>query len=183
MYTVRPILKDFILWTLLMPLFLLEGKALSRFLDEFALNNPENRNQIIAEIYDYREGNDNNIDIQYRFKLEGNPQQYSAFDDFLGKRYNLWRPISLETWEAIKESRVIEVYYLKENPWINEPVDVAGVPLLDSFAGWAVILIYDLYWVYETYHIFKNYRRSQRDSEEGREKKYRYWKSQELYKI
>jgi len=178
LYTIRPNLRQFIFWVLLAPILLLEGKVSRNFIDTIALNNPEKRSEVTAQITATREPKAGEIYIQYRFQIPGSTAWYSRSDDLFEKRTGLVVPIKLSVWKTVRDEMELQVYYLPEDPWVNKPVQRAGNPVGDSFAGWMLFLAFDLYWGYETIQIIKEYRLSRLAMENRQEERRRFWRTE-----
>jgi hypothetical protein len=179
MFVVRPIWKHLLFWVLLAPLLLVESRALGEFLDKLALRDPSRSRQCIAEVTEHRGGEKDNIQIRYHFQIPGDPQQYSA-SDMTGRR-NLWISITPATWEKVlQDNNRVSIGYLLSNPWVNEPVGIAGTPVVDSLFGWGLILAFDVFWAFETYLVVKTFRICRVAADERRECITRFWETREI---
>lgn len=126
MFVVRPVLHHFLLWLALAPFLLIETRALDTALDRLALLDDQRARTTVAEVTDFTDGT-RRLQVRYRFRVPGDATDYS-FTDVMG-RQNLWTSITADSWQRARlNGDRIEVRYLPERPWINQPVGVAGSP-------------------------------------------------------
>lgn len=174
MYVVRPRVIHFASFFILLPLFIVEARALEEFIDTASLRDPSRTETVAAEVIDYRYF-DAKDEIKYRFRINGDETWYSA-SDMTGRR-ELWIPIIKSAWAAAQQSQTIEVAYLPDDPWVNRPVEQAGHPLLDSLCGWGLLLLPDVVALFELTMIIRNFSRVRQAAQEGRFIRMRYWET------
>jgi hypothetical protein len=71
------------------------------------------------------------LDARYFFKVHGKRYTYT---DATGKK-NLWASVKRDTWHEAQRTHNIDVVYNPDDPWINQPDKVGGMPILDTMAG------------------------------------------------
>jgi hypothetical protein len=178
-FGVRPVWRHFILWVLLAPLLLVEAGALREFFDLRTLQDLMRTRRTTAQIVESRKEHMDTTEIRYRFQVPDDPTWYSHSD--MTGRKSLWVSVNNSAWEnARRNDSRIEVVYLPENPWVNQPVSLAGTPVLDSFCGWGLFFSYDLLWIFETVIIVRNYLRCRQAAESMRPLRVHFWESREL---
>ncbi|MBC8161223.1 MAG: hypothetical protein H7Z42_08390 [Roseiflexaceae bacterium] len=174
MFNVRPVVWHFVWWALLAPLLLVELAALHTFQESLALRDPERSRVAFAQVTAQRQDQRNPI-ARYRFQVPGDATWYSA-SDIAGRR-DLWTPLTSAAAAAARRSNQIEVRYLPDNPWANQPLGRAGNPLVDSFAFWILFALVDLLWLTETFLIGRNYLRCLHAAERRESLSMRFWQA------
>lgn len=178
MFTVRPVLRHFVLWLALAPLFLAETYALQTFEQVLALQNEQGVATALARITAHRP-TPQGEEIRYEFQVPGRPETFHAAD--MTRWGSLWVPVGAEVWQAAQRNgRQISVTYLPENPWVNQAAGRQGYPLGDSFLTWLFFLGIDLIWLTETWFIARNYLRCQVAVERRQAERMRFWESRRL---
>jgi hypothetical protein len=177
-YRVRPVFWDFIPFVILLPIFIVEAWLLEGVFREIKVRDPSQIVIAKAEITEHKVGsNPREEDIHYRFQVEGDPTWYSA-TDITGRR-NLWIPITTAAWlNASQNGMTIPVAYALEDPWINRPVDQAGIPLGDSICLWSFVFVIDLVSFWEFFTIIRHYLRCRDAAKRGLYYRLRYWASE-----
>ncbi len=178
MYIIPPNFRHFITWLILLPMIVVESITFKGFYNQYLLNNSINTDKVVAEITEHREWHDNIIEIRYKFQVSNDQTWYSA-SEVLTKKQNLWMAITDSVWkDAINRGNLIEVIYLKDNPWVNKPISQAGIPMWDSLCLWSLIFAIDAYSLYEFIIIIRNYFYCQRAAERQKNCQLKYWKSE-----
>jgi hypothetical protein len=174
-FVVRPVFRHFVWWLLFAPVVLFEIHALDHWLATRALEDPGRYHQAVADITAYNQ-TAYAYNIRYTFRIPGDPEQYTAAD-LLG-RTDLWTRVTREAWEtARRDGDTLRVLYLPEQPWVNQPASIAGNPAFDSFGGWLIFLIFDLFWLFETWLIGRNFLRCQVAAERQQVQQVRFWRT------
>jgi hypothetical protein len=175
LYVVRPIVRHFAGWVLLALLVLFEARAFQALANEFALHDPDRIARSVAQVTASR-NESGDVEIQYRFQVGNNATWYSATD--LTGRQNLWIAVTAPAWAEITgRNGLVEVVYLPQNPWANEPVGRAGDPIRDSVGMWLMILMVDAYSVYEGVQVVRQFVRCRDAAERGEPCRSRYWET------
>lgn len=174
MFSVRPVVWHFIWWLILAPLLLLELRALDSLREQIALYDSERIQRVRAEVTGQRDEGVRAM-VRYRFVLSGDPTTYSA-SDMVG-RHELWIPVEPAALPRIEREKRIEVAYLPENPWVNQPINRSGNPVADGVAGWLLFVLLDLVWVGETFLIVRNFLRCTTAAERRQPIRMRFWRS------
>lgn len=177
MYSVRPIMMHFALWGLLAPLFLLELRALSQLNATIALQDRSRVRTVLAAVTEDRHGS-RGPEIRYEFQVAGWGEQFRAMNT--AGWGEAWIPISEEAWREVGRQRQIMVVYLPESPAANQPIGRVGYPIGDSAFAWALFLLADLAWLFETAGIIRNYLRCQTLAERREERRLRFWRTVRL---
>jgi len=173
MFVVRPVLKHFILWLALTPVFLLEAMALHEFFNALALRDPTRSQRVMAKVTEVRY-NGSEVLVRYRFRVPGSLEWYTASD--MTGRKNLWIQLKPNAWEqAQKQDNQIEIVYLPENPWVNRPTEQAESPVANALCLWFTFFAIDVIWFWETYHIVRDYTRCLDAAAERRACSTRFW--------
>ncbi|GAB4206604.1 MAG: hypothetical protein OHK0022_33880 [Roseiflexaceae bacterium] len=177
MFAVRPVLRHFLLWIALAPLFLIETYALKTFLQLLDLQSGRGTAVAVATITEQRRGPQGD-EVRYTFSVPGRTERYHAVD--LTRWSNLWIPLGPEAERQARASGTIEVTYLRDNPWVNQVVGRRGYPLGDSFLTWLFFLVIDLVWLAETFVILRNYAYCQVAVERRQPQRLRFWESRHV---
>jgi len=176
-FVVRPVLRHFALWLLLIPFILVELHIFDLFQQTLMLQDPTRARQTSATILDARAQNDG-IDIRYTFQLSGDPTIYTA-SSLLGSS-NSWTPITAQTWQQSSQQHRITVTYLPQNPWINQPDGTQSHPVATSLLTWIVFVLFDLLGLAETFVMVRNFLAAQVAVERRRVERFRFWQSRRL---
>lgn len=174
MFAVRPVIWHFLWWALLAPLLLLELRALHELEQQLALRDGMRVEHVLATVTGYR-NNGPNAMIRYHFQRAGDSMVYSP-TDLIGRR-DLWMPVDSAVGLQARREKTIDVTYLVENPWANQPRGRIGNPVADGFAGWVLFLLVDLAWVGETFLIVRNFLRCLLAAERQQPVRMRFWRS------
>jgi len=175
-FAVRPVVWHFAWWLLLAPLLLLELRALQNLEEQLALNDRQRTQYVRAVVTGQRGGTQ--AMVRYRFELPGDVTLYSA-TDIIGRR-ELWMPIDPAAVPRIRREQRIDVAYLPENPWANQPAGRTGNPVADGIAGWLLFLLLDLVWLGETFLLARNFLRCTTAAERQQPVRLRFWRSVRL---
>ncbi len=178
MYIVKPIKKHFLIWIVLLPFIFCEAPILKETISLFNLSIPSKTNVVDGIITNDRNGENGTKEIQYKFQIPGETTWYSGSD--LTGRKNLWRPITSNAYNKAMEAQgTIQVVYLLENPWVNQPVGRAGYPLLwDDLFVWSIVFAMDIWTIIESIMIVRSYLQSRQAAENRIRYRGRYWESQ-----
>lgn len=177
MFVVRPILRHFVLWLALAPLFLIESSALQMLTQTLALQDGRAAATAVARITAHR-STPQGEEIRYAFEVPGSPETFHAVD--LTRWGDLWVPVSTPVWQqALRDGRQIRVLYLPENPWVNQAAGQQGSPLGVSLLTWLFFLGVDLLWLAESWIIVRNYLRCQVAVERRQAERMRFWESRQ----
>ena len=174
MFVIRPVTWHFAWWLLLAPLLLLELYALHSLQEQFALTDPSHAHSVMATVVEQHDTGSESL-LRYEFQLPGDATIYSAAD--LAGRRELWTPVTAQAARQATMQNQIEIRYLAENPWANQPVGRTGNPIADSFAGWILFLLIDIVWLAETMLIVRNYARVVVACERQQPLRLRFWRS------
>ncbi|HEU4328786.1 MAG TPA: hypothetical protein VFS21_36950 [Roseiflexaceae bacterium] len=177
MFAVRPVLRHFLLWIALAPLFLIEMGALKTFLQLLDLQAGRGTVVVVAAVTDRRRGPQGE-EVRYSFSVPGRSERYHAVD--LTRWSNLWIPLGPEAGQRARAEDTIEVVYLRDNPWVNQAVGRRGYPLGDSFLTWLFFLVIDLLWLAESFVILRNYAYCQVAVERRQPQRLRFWESRRV---
>lgn len=177
MFVIRPVLWHFMWWVLLAPLLLIELYALHSLQEQFALTDPGLARTTLATVVEQRD-NDGAALLRYEFRIPEDATVYSATD--LAGRRELWTPVTPQAARQAANRNQIEIHYLADNPWANQPVGRAGNPVVDGFAGWVLFLLVDIIWLAETFVLVRNYARCVVASERQQPLTLRFWRSQRV---
>jgi hypothetical protein len=95
-------------------------------------------------------------DIQYQFRV-GDDGIWYSFADETG-RHNLWYAPTKEEWEIIKQTKLIKVAYLPNDPWVNRPLGDTGE--IDAYGGLIFGILLGVLWLWLFIVTIKNMRDS-----------------------
>jgi hypothetical protein len=168
-------LRHYIWWLLLAPLLLVEVHALHTWLDFSDLLDSDRSRRVTATVVGYRD-TARSYYVRYQFQVDGDQTNFSA-SDLIG-RTDLWVSVTPEAYERAKQqSNQLDVLYLADKPWINQPLEVAGSPLMNLVGAWLIFLVIDLLWVVETVVIGRNFLRCQLAAERREQVQLRFWRT------
>ncbi len=177
MFVVRPVLRHFLLWIALTPLFMVESYALKTFLQLLDLQGGRGTAVAVASITDRRRGAQGE-EVRYSFSVPGTPERFHAVD--MTRWSDLWTPLGPEAGQRARAGDTIEVLYLRTNPWVNQAVGRRGYPLGDSFLTWLFFLAIDLLWLAESFVMLRNYAHCQVAVERRQPQRLRFWESRQV---
>lgn len=177
MFVLRPVPHHFLVWLLLAPLLLVEVYALDAFTRVIALQDPARARIVLAEVVEQRDGAQG-PEIRYQFRLPGAEQPYFARGMFAPT--SQWVPISAAVWANAARRGTVEVAYLPEDPWTNQLLGRQGYPVADSFCLWAVFLVFDLVWLFESFVVVRNFVHTQAMVERRTPHRVRFWESRQV---
>lgn len=178
MFVVRPVAIHFAWWLILAPLLLIELRAFHALQETIALQDSSRARHAIAQVTDSVD-RAHGADIRYQFQVPGDPTWYSAADA-IGRR-NLWMSVSDAAIETARQREGrIEVSYLPENPWANQPSGQAGNPVADGAGGWLLFLLLDVVWLGETFLLARNYLRCLLAAERQQPCHVRFWRTRRV---
>ncbi|HEU5085827.1 MAG TPA: hypothetical protein VFT99_00230 [Roseiflexaceae bacterium] len=173
-YTVRPVVRDFVIWLLLAPLFFFEAQALTQLQYTLELQNQARVARALADVTATRMSA-RGPEIRYEFQV-GNGARIRAMNT--SGWGDTWVPISRDAWQRLQDSGDrIEVIYLPDAPQANQPVGRAGYPIGDSAFGWTMFALLDLVWLAETVQLVRNYARALANAERREPIRQRFWRA------
>ena len=176
MFVVRPVLRHFVFWAIMAPLFVLEAHAFQIFIHTLALQDPSRIRQVTATVVESRMREDG-PQVRYEFRLPDNPTVFFATG--MTGLDRSWVPVTDRVWQAAQQNGTISIAYLPEDPWSNQPIGRRGYAVEDSFLGWFVFLAFDVLWLTETTFIIRNYFTAQTAAERRIARQLRYWQSRQ----
>ncbi len=182
MYHVRPVLRDFALWLIMTPLFLVEILAFQSLQQNLALDDPAQVRQTFGQVVEYRQSHQFNrpdrYEVRYCFHIPNDPTCYTSNNGF--GQHNLPVDIDPHEWqESQQNNNRLLIRYLLSDPSINRPeAQFNQVPA--SVFLWAVLLVHNGNWFIELFHICRNYLRCLAAAEQQQVCIVRFWRTRLL---
>ena len=157
-YTIRPVLRDFVVWLLLAPLFFFEAQALTQLQYTLELQNGARVTRALADVTATRMSA-RGPEIRYEFQV-GNGAPIPAMST--SGWGDTWVPISRDAWQRLQDNGGrIEVVYLPDAPQANQPIGRTGYPM----------------WLVESVQLVRNYARALANAERRKPVRQRFWRA------
>jgi hypothetical protein len=177
MYHVCPIFRDFRLWLILTPLFLVEILALQALQQHMALADSAQVQQVMGEVVEYRRVYNFNqaerFEIRFRFQVPSNTIWYTSNNGW--GQHDLPVSIAQPIWLAAQHNQNrIRVHYLLRDPSINRPEGQFDPISTDLFV-WSLLLLHNCYWFIELFLICRNYLRCTTAAEQQQIRIEKFW--------
>jgi hypothetical protein len=174
MFVVRPILKHFSILLLIGLLFALEIYVGHWLFQMWELQAASQFQTTMAEVTTYGKSGNSWV-IKYHFQVPGDTTIYGA--QSINYR-DTWMPITDDAYNQIqRQNGKIEVKYLPDDPWLNQPIGREGTPVTDGLLSWSCVVPFNIIGLFELFIIVRNYLRCRAAAERQTAMQLRFWES------
>jgi hypothetical protein len=173
-FVVRPRLKHFSILLIIVPLFLGELYVGHWLFQMWKLQTSSSFQTTMADVTTYGKWG-NKWGIKYHFQVAGDSTIYGA--QSINYR-DTWMPITDQAYEEIqRHDGKVEVKYLPEDPWLNQPLGRDGTPLTDGLLSWSCVLPFNIFGIIELFIITRNYFRCRAAAERQTAVQLHFWET------